>query len=289
MLLSLPEIALQVFEGAAVFLVGLAVPLAFLRNGAGRSRAGGAVFVALAGTLFHLTFLTIKTSLPDIVPFFADPALSRFDSWLHGGIAPWELTHGLLAGVPAWIFERLYIDVWIVVIFCFPVVVTLADGDARRRARFFALYVFVWVGIGNVLALAGMSVGPVYHDRLTGLDVFGGLDTALAASGIAATYTGALQDTLWSLYVDGQNSAASGISAFPSVHVAMTTLVALYIFERVPRAWPLSLLLVLGYLVMSVHLGWHYAVDGYASILLVGAVWGVLRRVSRSRETLFSA
>lgn len=280
---SVPEFAVLIAGDAALWLVAIATPALLIPGRRGRGRIGTALVVGLAGCLFHLTFLAMKTTLPDIVPFFADPALARFDAWMHGGIHPWEVTHRVLDGVPARLFDRLYTEAWMVFVFCFPMALVLIDGDAGRRRRFLLLYVLTWIGLGNLLALLTMSAGPIYHDRLTGLEVFPALDAALSRSGIAASFNGHLQQSLWSFYEAGRNTATSGISAFPSVHVAMVTVLALYLYERLPRALPLAVLLVAAYQVMSVHLGWHYAVDGYASILLVAGAWVLQRRHARRR------
>jgi len=155
----------------------------------------------------------------------------------------------------------------------FPMLLVLADQDSARRYRFLMLYLFIWVVLGNLLALAGMSASPIYHDRLTGLEYFAGLDEALAASGIGASWVGLMQDHLWSVFEGGTLFAGSGISEFPSVHVGFATLLALYLFERLPRLAPIWIALVLTFQVLSVHLGWHYAIDGYVSIAVVAAVW----------------
>jgi hypothetical protein len=64
-----------------------------------------------------------------------------------------------------------------------------------------------------------------------------------------------------------------GIAAMPSVHVALPVLYALAAWKLHRRLGILfgayALLIFLG----SVHLGWHYAVDGYVTLLIVPMVW----------------
>jgi TRAP-type C4-dicarboxylate transport system permease small subunit len=82
-----------------------------------------------------------------------------------------------------------------------------------------------------------------------------------------------VQELLWQGYVTGQAEVGRGISAMPSLHVATAFLVYL-VGRRVHRALGLgfgifAVLILLG----SVHLGWHYAIDGYAGIAGAGLIW----------------
>ncbi len=72
-----------------------------------------------------------------------------------------------------------------------------------------------------------------------------------------------------------------GITAMPSMHIAITTVVALVLVRT--RAWlaVVAVPLWLFMMVASVHLGWHYAIDGYASALGAGAIWYGSGRVAR--------
>lgn len=67
------------------------------------------------------------------------------------------------------------------------------------------------------------------------------------------------QDIVWSGYI-GATPGSLGISAFPSMHVAMAVLFALYATRRSRLAgllmWAFAAIIMVG----SVVLGWHYAV-----------------------------
>ena len=72
-----------------------------------------------------------------------------------------------------------------------------------------------------------------------------------------------------------------GISAMPSMHVAIVTL-NLCLYTGVNRwlAIPTGAYAVL-VLIGSVHFGWHYAIDGYVSIAAVLALWWLAGRLAR--------
>jgi membrane-associated phospholipid phosphatase len=59
----------------------------------------------------------------------------------------------------------------------------------------------------------------------------------------------------------------------PSVHVGIALWVALVCRAFVPRLQVVGWAFFAAIIVGSVHLGWHYAVDGLASILIAGLAW----------------
>jgi len=238
-------------------------------------RAIAAIFLC---TLFFLVFTLMKTTLPYAVGFWADPLMANIDRALHLGTDPWRIAHRFSDWVNLTWAGNIYFGFWLVPALYTPVLLILFDGDEARRKQFFLLYFFVWIGLGNLLALAFMSAGPVFYDRLVGGDTFASLTAALKASGVATSGIGLAQDKLWNIYTTGSQEAGSGISAFPSVHIGMVTLLALYLYERqrwlaIPGAMVVGL-----FVFLSVYLGFHYAIDGYFSILAVGAVWLILRK-----------
>ncbi len=238
-------------------------------------RAIAAIFLSM---LFFLLFTLLKTSMPHVLPFWADPLMADIDKALHFGTDPWVLTHRLRDWVDIEWAQNIYFRAWLVPAMFAPVLLVLFDGDEDRQRRFILIYFFVWIGLGNVLALAFLSVGPVYYDNLLGGERFAGLAVALNQAGAEGSGLAAMQARLWNAYANGLQEAGSGISAFPSVHIGIATMIALYLYERARWLAPFSVALVATYIFLSVYLGWHYAIDGYFSALAVFLLWWVLRK-----------
>ena len=76
----------------------------------------------------------------------------------------------------------------------------------------------------------------------------------------------------------------NGISAFPSVHVGLIAMNALFVAERSRMLGRVAWLYVVLIVASSVYLGWHYAIDGYVSILVVVLAHKAGRRLSVFRR-----
>ncbi|MEM9584519.1 MAG: phosphatase PAP2 family protein [Pseudomonadota bacterium] len=241
---------------------------------------------AFAGCLvFSSAFTFMKTSLPYIIPFYADPLFADIDKALHGGVDPWVFTHSFAQYLNADLISVLYFAIWGLPAAFFPFLLAATDNDANRKARFLLLFGFVWIGLGNFLAYMGSSVGPVYYDRLIGGERFADLILALETSGITGTHIGTVQYGLWKVFTEHTQMVGSGISAFPSVHNGVATLVMLYLWERSKWLAPVGIAFSAAILFASVYVGWHYAIDGYVSIILVTAVWYGLRKALPDGKT----
>ncbi|MBY6155226.1 phosphatase PAP2 family protein [Vannielia litorea] len=248
-----------------------------------RLRGAALLKVFIACVLMQSGFTMMKSAFPMLMPFYADPFLADLDEAIHGGV-PWEWAHALIGMGEGQKLFLAYTKIWGVWALLFPFLLVLVDSDKARVKRFLILFLVAWVFIGNVLALSGLSVGPIFYDRLLGGERFGGLITVLNNGGIEHTTIGMTQDALWQLYSKGKNFIGPGISAFPSVHVAVASVAALYLAERsrwlaVPGFLYLALVMFL-----SVYTGYHYAVDGYVSMVVVGLVWAVLKRRAMARD-----
>ena len=236
--------------------------------------------------LFMNAFGSWKAAIPQLNPFSWDLPLMRLDRALHLGTDPWRLLEPVLRAplvVRFWDYGyTLFIPAQTAVVLW-----QVWSRDRLLRHRFLLTYVLSWILLGTVAAIALSSAGPCFYEAVVGgPDPFVPLFERLRA--VHGTYkVGALeaQQVLWASHVRGLDIPFAGISAMPSMHVALPMLFVL-VGWRQRLSLRLILLAYLGFnLVGSVLLGWHYAVDGYAAILGVLVIWaGVCRYTRKDRE-----
>ena len=237
--------------------------------------AGLLLFASL--TLFMGVFTSIKSMLPDMVPFFADQQLADIDRMLHGGRAPWRYTTSWVPPqlVPA--LEQVYHLVWGLCLSGATLAALLLPRLRRVRSQYLWAFLIVWPLLGNVVAAAVMSAGPVYYDDVTGATRFAGLEVYLQRHSMVDH----LRTMLWNIHAAGRAGLGSGISAFPSMHVANTMLFVLLAAHMGKALKWVAILYGAVILFASVHLGWHYAVDGYFSVAATVPIWWGVGRPSR--------
>jgi len=240
--------------------------------------------------IFMSGFTSIKNLLNDTVPFTWDSELASIGILLHFGKPLWQW---LAIDSPPLtrVLEFIY-AFWGVLLVAVPFSVALRHPKCPKRTQFLVSFLLVMVLMGNVMAGLFMSAGPFWlqfsdhhHDGYRRL-----FEYLQRADGDGAFSAVTYQHYLWLAH---QNRAGSwfgtGISAFPSIHVAVATLYVLFgwQFGRLARIG--SSLFLLAIMVGSVHLGWHYAFDGYAGIVGAAAIyfsvgWGQRRLRGRAAE-----
>ena len=144
----------------------------------------------------------------------------------------------------------------------------------------------VWILVGNLLAGLFMSAGPAFYGEVTGDKLrFAGLLEFLAHGASSPGSSAYCQAYLWTLNTIGQTGLGSGISAFPSVHVALATLNALFAREYSRRLGIVAFAYAALIEVSSVYLGWHYAIDGYAAAIATVLIYVATRRMLPAGRT----
>jgi hypothetical protein len=164
----------------------------------------------------------------------------------------------------------------------------------RLRTQYLFSYLAVWIGIGSILAFMLPSAGPCFYTRLVGPSP--SFDALLSSLAQVQTATGSpvmslkIQDWLMQAHDARTLVVGAGISAMPSVHNGLALLFALAAF-RINRVagWlfaAYALLIWIG----SIHLGWHYAVDGIAGDALTYGIWRLSGRLAeRLERPIFAA
>ena len=79
----------------------------------------------------------------------------------------------------------------------------------------------------------------------------------------------------WASFADARPGLVAGISAVPSLHVAISLWIFLVARSLDRRAAALAFAYFLVMWIASVQLGWHYAVDGLAGALGMLLVWRI--------------
>jgi hypothetical protein len=224
------------------------------------------VYWAVAAQFCLLGWL--KAAMPFSVGFQADQLLADADAWIFFGTDPWRLVQWL----PPTLIDTAYVTWAQSTLFLMAVLPLFPKTQQRDRA---ILSFFLVVSASAILQYALPSAGPIFYERLGFGDRFADLPSRPWATVTA--------DYLWANYLDNGSRVGAGISAFPSLHVAgaawVAAVVSSYSKKLAPVAWAYFLLILMG----SVFLGWHYALDGIAG-LVIALVMYRLVSINAKRE-----
>ena len=224
-----------------------------------------------------IAFMWVKPLLNYLVPFTADPLLADLDHALFLGHDPFTLLAWLnVSGA-----GLLYHPLWFISI----IIALLASARAPQsveRSAVLASYFLLWSVVGPLIHIILPAAGPIFYERMGYGMRFAALD--------GGAETRAVADYLWSIYASSSFGAGSGISAMPSMHVTMSTWIAIA-FAQFMRPWlPVALLAWAVIFVLSIALGWHYAMDGLVGALAAIACYSLVLRAlkfNRSRKWAF--
>lgn len=246
------------------------------------SRIIAIVLAVLLGSIIAGAFSTLKAAIPLAVPFYLDPGLTSFERAIFG-IDAWRISHSLLGWATPFI-DRFYLSWLPVMLIAFNLV--LLSRPSALKTRSLITYVLLWPLVGTLGGYLLSSAGPIFHDALFG--GHSGLLAALQREG--ATGNLSAHGYLWNAYANRADRLGGGISAMPSMHMAMACWLALTLRGMLPRFQRFGWLYLAMIWISSVHLGWHYVSDGVVGVagaLLVwraAGAWTKLQAPTRRRE-----
>jgi len=223
---------------------------------------------------FFDAFGQFKGAMHLWIPIYADPYLVRIDRWIFAKDAWLTFSVILESRVAVIFFDRMYI-LWFPIMYCTICAAAFMARNPERRFCFFATYVASWIFLGNLVAIISNSSGPCFYSYFYKEDIFLNLcqrlqylnDTGYPLIALSA------QKYLLEQYQSGSDAFGEGISAFPSLHVAMAALVAIFLLDINRFIGAMAVVFCAIIFVSSIILGWHYAIDGIASLFAVPVFW----------------
>jgi hypothetical protein len=232
--------------------------------------------------IFAGTFSLSKLLISKINPFVWDVTFAHWDRVLHFGYAPWELLQPVL-GRPliTWTVNWFY-NAWFGVMAFVWIWQAFSMRDKLLRLQFFYALLLAWILLGSVAATIFSSAGPCFYGLvIDGQDPFAPLLAYLQdANRHEEVWALKTQAELWQTHTSGELRLGGGVSAMPSLHVTMAFLIFLVCWRTSKIYGALAFGFFLLILIGSVHLAWHYAIDGYFAVPATLLIWWLSGRLA---------
>lgn len=246
-------------------------------------RFGNVLHGLIAFTPLMMMFAVLKVDIARIHPFAWDRTFMHLGLVIGFGHHYWQMLQPILGYPPITTFLSFAYGAWFPVMFtCLFWQLTRSHMDLTR-AQFLLAYAFAWFFGGFVIATIFSSAGPCFYSHFApDPNPYEPLLHYLRVTREHwPIWTVDAQDELWQSYLAGQGDV-QGISAMPSMHVMVATLLALLGWRTNRRMGVLLTAFAVTIFIASIMLGWHYSVDEIAGVTLGLVFWWLAGRVSRA-------
>ncbi len=225
-------------------------------------------------------FSAMKAAIPLFNDYSWDASFIAWDRAIFFGMDAWQVLQPVFGYPVVTAFLGLLYQLWFLLLYPGVMFFAFARIDARVRRQFFLTYVLSWTLVGGAMATWLASVGPCFVGPMLGNPAFDAQMAYLyAANEQVPIMALPVQEMLLERFATADNGLGSGITAMPSMHCAIAFLYWIAM-RRVHSGWG-AFFGVFFFVtwISSVHLGYHYAVDGLVSLLAVASIWAVSQRV----------
>lgn len=255
-------------------------------DGPAFARSVFATFV-LSGIGF---FFTAKSLIPRLNPYKSDPAIAELEKALHLGHYPHEFVIPFTDSLHFSIALDTAYLVWFAVMYAALAYNVFIDSDINRRLRFLWTFALSWILLGTVMATGLSSTGPLFFNNFYPdlvdpyKDLVAHFDDLAAKGQNLSTARGREMLLAWTN--NDRVINLNAISAMPSMHVAVAWMATLYARTVGRAVFAAALAFFVLILWGAVYFGYHYALDGYVSIVAVSLMWwGLGRAFPSSKKT----
>ncbi|MBX7541970.1 phosphatase PAP2 family protein [Qipengyuania sphaerica] len=251
-------------------------------------RAIAAVPVLAMCAILIPVFSSLKAMIPLFNEFEWDATFIAWERTLLFGYDAWQILQPLFGYPIVTAAIAVVYHIWILLLYIGVAVIALSPGvsdDIRRR--FFLSYALSWSIVGGLMATIFASVGPVFVEPILGITDFAAqMDYLRWANEQVPVMTVPVQEGLLEGYFARENGLGRGISAMPSMHLAVCALFWLAARDS-SKAWGRAFFWFMVVIwIGSVHTAYHYALDGVVSLAAMWAIWKAVPYVFRAWDRL---
>jgi len=239
------------------------------------------VTIFVAWFLLAWSFTSFKTMIGSVRGFTLDANIAALERAALFGHDAWQYTHFLFGSPLATFMLQMCYNIWFALMWGSIIVCLLLVQNVRPVLHYLLAFILCWIIAGSLAAYFLASAGPCFYERVLSdthfqplmlrlNEIDRSLDSILPGLHLTALD---VQDMLWSWHATQHNGLGAGISAMPSVHVGLAFVMARGAFLLRPIYGKIMSVYVILIWIGSVHLGWHYALDGAVALLLVIPIW----------------